>query len=433
MKKDNHPAVLLGASRWYPLSVRLAMAFIRHGVSVAAICPRGHPLRLVRGIQALYRYRCLDSLASLKSAIESARPDFVVPCDDGVVLQLHALHAQEPALRPLIERSLGQADGYPIIDSRYQLLCLAGELGIRIPPMRAVNSEADLTYGRETDVVLKTDGSMGGEGIAIAHSQAEAAAAYLRLSKPFTAEVALKRLLINHSPLALWMWQRHEKPRIILQQFIPGRPANTMIACWRGEMLASVTVEVLNSQGATGAATVVRLIRHEEIEEAARRLTQRLMLTGFYGLDFILEPSQGQRGAAYLIELNPRCTQLGHLCLQRQGDLAGIFSARLQDSAPGPTENDIDDPIESDTIAFFPQALLWDPQSPYLHSAYHDVPWESPELVRELLLEEWPYRQRAARIYHRYRPPAVQKAVQFETVENLSLREEKQDTLSGVP
>jgi hypothetical protein len=50
-----------------------------------------------------------------------------------------------------------------------------------------------------------------------------------------------------------------------------------MIACLRGEMVASVTVEVLTPRGAMRATTVVRLIQREKIEEASRRLAGRLV------------------------------------------------------------------------------------------------------------------------------------------------------------
>ena len=89
-----------------------------------------------------------------------------------------------------------------------------------------------------------------------------------------------------------------------------------------GEVLGIVTVEVLSAQGATGAANVVRLMRNVEIETAAQLLAKRLKPNGFYGLDFIREEGTG---TLYLIELNPRCTQLGHLNVSAQGDLAGAW------------------------------------------------------------------------------------------------------------
>jgi hypothetical protein len=407
MIDQERPVTLLGASTWYPLSARLAMAFIRHGAPLSAICPRNHPLRLVPGIRSFHPYKGIGSLGALKSAIVSVNPYVVVPCDDGVVLQLYALHEREPSLRPLVERSLGQPESYAILSNRDRLLRVASELGIRIPLTQAIDSEAELANWPESTAVVKADGSTGGEGTVIAHSRREMLTAYLRLREPLTAGTAAKRLFINRSPLAVWRWRSAKEPRVILQQFIPGRPANTMIACWRGEVLASVTVEVLSSQGATGAATVVRLMRHDEIEETSRKLARRLMLNGFHGLDFILENKNMDRGgdAAHLIELNPRCTQLGHLHVHGQGDLAAIFNARLCNGAQPPLDVRTQTLIEGDVVAFFPQALLWNPHSPYLHQGHHDVPWEAPELVRELLLEEWPYRQAAARFYHYFHPP----------------------------
>jgi hypothetical protein len=38
---------------------------------------------------------------------------------------------------------------------------------------------------------------------------------------------------------------------------------------------------------------------------------------------------------------------------------------------------------EKDTIALFPQEWIRDPQSPALQSAYHDVPWQEPALIRD--------------------------------------------------
>ena len=431
MKKDSHPVILLSASRWYALSARLAIALIRHGARVSAICPEGHPLKFVPGIESLYRYHGLRSLGALKAAILSVRPDIVVPCDDGVVLQLHALHDREPSLRPLIEHSLGEAEAYPILDSRYRLLQVAAELDIRVPHTQAIQSEAELPAWPSSSAVLKADGSMGGEGTAIAQNPAEMIAAYRRLAKPITAFAALKRTVINRRPLSIWLWQKLGKPSITIQEFIPGRPANTMIACWRGEMLASVTVEVLSSQGATGAATVVRLIRHREIEEASQRLAQRLSLTGFYGLDFILQKKDGDANdSAYLIEVNPRCTQLGHLCLPDQADLAGIFAARLrQDPMPQPG-NHGEHVIEGEIVAFFPQALRWNPRSPYLYRGHHDVPWEAPELVQQLLREEWPYRQPAARLYHSMRKPVRPAEERFEGALEVPFQNLNRDSLS---
>ena len=379
------------------------MALIRHGCKVSAVCPPGHPLKFVSGIENLYP----DRGDALKSAIADCNPDIVLPCDEGVVWQLHRLHASRPALRPLIENSLGPAEMYPIIRSRGETLRVASELGIRIPETKTLTSIEDLDSWGLSDAVLKLDGTWAGTGVEIAHSRDQMRAAYGRLSKAQVARVGWQRVLFHHDLSALWSRPGQERRDITIQQFIPGRPANTMFACWRGEILSMVMVEVVCAHGATGISTVVRLIQNSEIAEAARLLASRFELTGFYGLDFMLE--QGT-GAAYLIELNPRCTQLGHLRLAGEGDLAGILIARLKGERP-PSE---DDPVTSDTIAFFPQAFRLNPQSPYLREGYHDVPWQEPALFRELLRDPWPHRQWPARLYRLFKPAEQSVEMNFD-------------------
>ncbi|MBS1821256.1 MAG: ATP-grasp domain-containing protein [Acidobacteria bacterium] len=393
----DRPVVLIGATTWWQLSARMAMALLRQNCTVVAVCPPGHPLRVVSGISAIYPYKRTGSLDSLKAAIVQSKADMIVPCDDGVVWQLHALHAGCPELRELIEASLGPHEMYETIRSRGGLLGVAAELGIRVPQTMELQSKVDLERWPLSSGVLKLDGSWGGTGVEIADSSAAIAEAYEKLAKPKGAGFSWKRFVVNRDPLALWSWKHAGKPRVTIQQFIPGSPANAMFACWKGEVIGIVAVEVLNSQGATGSATVVQVIQHPEMIAAARKLAKRLSLHGFHGLDFILDKETND---AYLIELNPRCTQLGHLRLANQGDLAGAFIARYREKPPVPS-----DPIRGDTIAFFPQAFLLNPKNPYLVSGHHDVPWEEPALVRELLQGPWPERQWPARIYHFFRPP----------------------------
>ena len=97
-------------------------------------------------------------------------------------------------------------------------------------------------------------------------------------------------------------------------------------------------------------------------------------LSGLCGFDFMVETSSGN---AYLIEINPRSTQVGHLTLGAGRDLPaalyGAVTENLARAAAAVTEND--------TVALFPHEWARDPQSEFLRTAYHDVPWEAPELV----------------------------------------------------
>jgi hypothetical protein len=115
---------------------------------------------------------------------------------------------------------------------------------------------------------------------------------------------------------------------------------------------------------------------------AAEKMARRLELSGLHGFDFMLEAATGN---AYLIEINPRATQVGHLTLGPGRDLPAALSAAVSgevvQAAPKVTEND--------TIALFPQEWIRNPESPFLQTGYHDVPWEEPDLIRVSLSRRW--------------------------------------------
>jgi hypothetical protein len=387
----------------------LALRFVEYGCRVVAICPRGHLLTHVVGIDKVHHYDRLSSLRSLELAVRTERPDFLVPCDDRAVWQAQELHQSQPDLRPLLEHSLGAPAGYGVTRHRSRLLGRARELGVRVPETVRVESERDVEewFRRHSSAVLKLDATWGGDGVKIVHSKREAIAAYAKLSRLAGIATACKRMIINQDPLALWDWGRRGKPVITIQRVIDGRPANAMMACWRGELLDIVTVEVLASQGATGAALMVRVVDSPEVATTARGLVEDLKLTGFCGLDFMVE---ARTGAFYLIEMNPRCTQLGHLAVGGEHDLAGVLFAKLVGLGRPP----IVAAIRNEVIAFFPQADAWTPRSPFLHSGHHDVPWQQPDLVREILREPWPDRQWRARLYHLLNPSPYVPAMEFE-------------------
>jgi ATP-grasp domain len=410
LESKKQPVVLLATSVSWPLSARLALRFIAYGCRTTAVCPAWHVLTHVRGLAAVYPYRALDPLSSLETAIRAEKPDLVVPCDDRVVWQMHEIHERRSDLRSLIEASLGAAAGYQILSRRERLLETARALAIRIPDTNRVTSEEDIRRwfsAGASSAVLKRDCTWGGEGIELVTSEREALAAFRKLSQNRGFATTVKRLVVNRDPLALWDWRRRAEPTITIQQMISGHPATAMLACWKGEVLGMLAVEVLGSQGATGAAFIVRTIENREVSVAAKALATQLGLTGFYGLDFMLESGTG---FPYLIEVNPRCTQLGHLSMTDRGDLAGLLYAKLAGRTDPPPQARID----NDVVAFFPQAIQWSPESSLIRTGYHDVPWEAPALVCELLKEPWPDRQWSARLYHHFYPRERTSAVEFQ-------------------
>jgi len=401
------PTVLLTNTSWWSCASRLAISLERDGCGVSALYPRrGHPLRKTAAVRRAFPYSAIHPLKSLVEAIEATSPRIVIPCDDRAVQHLYELHARILDLHPagnatsaLIERSLGSPSGYPIASSRCELLNLARQENIRVPDTRVITSLEDLQQWQACHPapwILKADGTWGGHGVRIASGSVEAERAFLNLSRPLGAGRCFKRLIVDRDPYWLRPWLTSVPPVVTVQSYIAGRPANCGVVCWNGEVLAGVSAEVVAAQGVTGPATVIRIVDHPEMMRASRRLAKRLGLSGFAGFDFMI--SNGS-GLPYLIEMNPRCTPLCALQLGAGRDLI----RPLQEQLTGKPFPDLAAPVRNDTIALFPQAWHWTPQSELLRSSYHDIPWEEPALVRELLRVPWPDRGLLARLSDPFR------------------------------
>jgi len=284
----------------------------------------------------VFSYNGYAPVESLQNAIDSFGPDIVIPSCDRSVQHLHELHAICSSRGPeclktgeLIERSLGNPAGFPTVSSRFELLKIAQLEGILVPRTASVENNAEFTGwsgGSAAPWVIKADGTWGGQGVRIARSMAAAERSVEEFTKGAGFLSLFKALLLNRN----WDWVlaewRHSGRPVVAQSFIHGRPANCAVVCWEGNVLASVAVEVIQSRGATGPATLVQLVPGREMIAAASKLARRLGISGFFGLDFMIEEGTG---AVYLIEMNPRCTPPCALPLKEGHDLVKAFCARL--------------------------------------------------------------------------------------------------------
>ncbi len=256
---------------------------------------------------------------------------------------------------------------------------LAHREGLRVPPTQVIRNLADLrTWVARTGlpIVLKADGTSGGDGVRIAHTLTEAERFFKELQAPPLLARAAKRALVDQDKTLVWPSLLRRRPVVNAQAFVAGREATSAVVCWKGTVLASLHFEVVNKASSRGHATVVRSIENAEMSAAAEKMARRLKLSGLYGFDFMLESKTGN---AYLVEINPRSTQVGHLSLGPGRDIPAALYAALSGKAVKAAPRITD----KDTIALFPQEWIRDAESPFLRLAYHDIPMEEPELIRD--------------------------------------------------
>src|SRR5215475_7690944 len=64
-----------------PYTARLAMSFAAVGCDVFAVCTSHNPVGALKVRPQLFPYSALHPKASLLHAIQSVKPDLIVPCD----------------------------------------------------------------------------------------------------------------------------------------------------------------------------------------------------------------------------------------------------------------------------------------------------------------------------------------------------------------
>lgn len=375
--------VLLAATLSWPATARIAGALSRFGCHVDVLCPPEAPVRYSRYVNLRHPYRALSPVTSLRDALSISRPDLVVPCDDRAVQHMLRLIGQEPDSRETVclKRSLGAPDSYATLMSRGNFMAACRDLGVGVPETIPLKRLSELDAALEVvglPAVLKADGSWGGDGVVIVKTREEAHAAWRSLSQPVSALRSLARAVIRsdahhlHAAMA-----KPIRPPISIQKFIAGNPATTAFSCWEGDVTGAVHTDVVASACATGPASVVQRVDSAGMEMAARAIARRFGLSGLHGLDFI----RTARGELFLLEINPRATQTSYLAFGPGRDpISGLVEAAsgaVCAARMASTSNHL--------IALFPQEWSRNPASPYLKTAFHDIPWDDPDLLRAWL------------------------------------------------
>jgi hypothetical protein len=375
------PVILIVTTQTWRQLTRMALRLSRYGCKVSVLCPAQGELQFFDQLHTRHSFRANKPLDCLEAAILASGADFLVPGDDMAVWLLHELCERAPQHSQLIGRSIGPAHCFPTVRSRPKLLALARSLGLLVPETalaRTMEEALAWSQGRSAPFLLKKDGTWGGGGVEIVEDRAELPRHYARLHAAPPVLTRIKDLLLpsgNHysRPSDSWI----SEPEVSAQTYIEGTAATAMYACDKGRVLGQVQARVVASKGKTGPAIMIDLLADARIERAGTLLASSLRLSGFFGLDFILEKDTG---APYLIEMNPRCTQLGHVALPGQADLAGLLWAQWS-GHPAP---EIGGSELSPSVCFYPEALDCVTDSSFLERARLDVSPEDRAVVDRL-------------------------------------------------
>jgi len=372
----------------WPNVARLAIAFRKTGCAVGAVAVDGHPVHRMRSPDRTFCYRPTAPRDSLRQAIETFQPELIVPCDDRIVSHLHWLYGETArrgedvasfSLAALLRTSLGQPACHASLRHRPFLQSLKNLPDVHIPRIDPIESRRQLHdwVGKHgLPAVLKLDGSWGGRDVILMRSAAEVTPALLKMRLRQSVLMRVKRLIINGDVEQMFSAENSSVASVSVQSFVPGRLANCAIACWRGEVLAATAVEVIRNRSAFASATAVRQVAGTAMIAAARSIAGHLQLSGLCGFDFVLDD---KAKLPWLIEINPRATQIDHL-------LAGGAKPELPMALRcALTAGNIGNQAAAEPlgdIALFPAEWQRDPKSALLSSAFHDVPTEEPELLR---------------------------------------------------
>ncbi|MBK1837986.1 ATP-grasp domain-containing protein [Azospirillum sp. YIM B02556] len=369
-------ALLVSCAMYRHGTARMPAALKAAGFRIFAICPRNSLLELsdhIDGRHAFSPGMAADDLTlTVARAAVQLRADIVVGCEESAVAVLGSAGrlldrvAEKSADAHCLRILQGWYGGVSWEEDRSHCVERAAAAGIRTPRQVIVDPEsteaADLS-GLGAPLLLKRDGSSAGRGVFLASDARQAVELAASLERTGADGVP-------NSPAA---------GRIVAQQFLRGRAASVSFCALAGRMLEGFAYSVLNHQPAPfGPASVIELADHPQLMDMARRMVELTAYSGFGGIDAIL-PEDGS--PPVFLEFNARPTQTTHL-----GDLAGSDLCRAMACAlTGRPHVGLFGRTAGKTIALFPAELVRDPNSHYLTTAHHDVPWNERRMTTAIL------------------------------------------------
>ncbi len=367
------------ATRWLG-TARMPRVLARAGFEVSLLAPDDSLALKSRYVSRVAYLSAaatpMEWLLQLIKVIATASPELLVPCDEMAVRLLFSLALEpppgfDPELRArlvaLITTSLGEPRFYETSIDKTLLPAAADALGIPVPPYAVAGRVDDATRHAEAlgyPVVLKRRFGFAGQGVEVASTREEVAAA--------------ARVLLRPDQLDLGEWR---DPCVLVQAFIAGPYRSRAVVALRGEPLCGFSWE---RHAATtpvkGQTSVLRFVPAPEIRGPTDTLCRGLGMGGFFNVQFVVD---GRTDIPYLLEINRRVVTHTHLGERVGRDLGRALFRALEGVPADPVR--ADDADVDGTVAIFPREWLRDPSSPNLAEHPSDVPWDEPDLFAAML------------------------------------------------
>lgn len=349
-------------------TARMPAALKAAGFRVFVICPRDSLLEFSDQIDGRHCFApglAFDDLTvTAARAASRFQADIVIGCEEaavrvlGLAGQLGKRIPEDSADARSLRIVQGWYDGHSWEERRSHCVEMMAAAGIRTPGQVAIDPQrtamADLV-GLGEPLLLKYDGSSAGNGVFLVSSARQA------------MELAAKP-----PPKGA---DRH----VVAQELVRGRAASVSFCALGGRMLEGFAYTALHQQPEPfGPASVIELADHPALIGMARRIVELTGYSGFGGIDAIL-PEDG--GPPVFLEFNDRPTQTTHLGGVVGSDLCRAMAAGL---AGRPSEG-VFGRAAGRRVALFPNEWTRDPNSRYLTSTDHDVPWNERRLTAAIL------------------------------------------------
>jgi biotin carboxylase len=356
---------ILCTSPQWTAAARTAAALTRRGAEVCLIAPPD-------SIVARTRFKTADILmpgdrmsrsmpALMRTLAEEFGAHSVLAGDDMAFAGLAALVKRMESLdlsaatRALLQRSMPDAEAAQLIacDSRFIAAqrdrpCPAPPLVVNPSPDEAVQFAAAVGF----PVMVKRDGGASGAGVSLCVDEAQ-----------------LRTALAN-------VPADPRQAGCVVQKFVTGAVYGVTVSGVKGRALAAFSFAKHRTASRFGPTSVARLDMRQDIIAQSCALFESYGLNGYAGFDYMVD----EAGRAFFIEINPRIMPTGHFSDCFGVDLTAAFLAGVS-GEPAPAQS----PPTHEFVALFPSEWMRDADSPYLRTAWHDVPWDDPAVLAAMI------------------------------------------------